>query len=371
MNYYCTACQKKYGMSALVWQCECGGILSIEGTDLLTRGDVLKDERSLWRYHKALPIKLNDTATKFGEGCTPLVPVKIEDRTIHIKLDSIMPSGSFKDRGASILINFLAKLGVPEIVDDSSGNAAAAAATFCAAAGIRCNIFVPAHAAVGKQVQIAAHGAKINKITGTRDDVTAAAIEAGRKSFYASHNWHPLFVEGVKTLAYEIWEQLGWKAPDNVVLPAGGGSSVLGVYKGFSELVEAGEIESIPRIYAVQAANCSPIHCALHGMKPGAWSATIAEGVALTNPVKLQQIVAALRDSGGSSVTVPEDEIMPALERMAKMGHYMEPTSAMTFAGLSRLKDHGHLQENETTVVLVSGHGLKATDRIGAAIGML
>jgi len=358
-------------MSDLVWQCDCGGVLSIEGTELLKRRDVMQDDRSLWRYQKALPIKLDETATRFGEGFTPLVPVKMDNRTIHIKLDSIMPSGSFKDRGASILINFLAKLGVPEIVDDSSGNAAAAAATYCAAAGIRCNIFVPAHAAVGKQVQIAAHGAKINKITGTRDDVTVAAIEAGRKSFYASHNWHPLFVEGVKTLAFEIWEQLGWKAPDNVVLPAGGGSSVLGVYKGFSELVEAGEIESIPRIYAVQAANCSPIHCALQGLAPGVWSGTIAEGVALTNPVKLQQIVAALRDSEGSSVAVPEEEIMPALKRLARLGYYMEPTSAMTFAGISRLAGQGHLKENETTVVLVSGHGLKATDKIGAALGML
>jgi threonine synthase len=358
-------------MSELIWQCGCGGVLSIEGTDLLRRADVVKDDASLWRYHKALPIKLNETVTRFGEGFTPLVRVKIENRTIHIKLDSIMPSGSFKDRGASILINFLAKLGVPEIVDDSSGNAAASAATYCAAAGIRCIIFVPAHAALGKQVQIAAHGAEIHKITGTRDDVTVAAIEAGKKSFYATHNWHPLFVEGTKTLAYELWEQLGWKAPDNVVLPAGGGSSVLGVYKGFSELVEAGEIEKIPRIYAVQAANCSPIHCALQGLEHGAWSATIAEGVALTQPVKLQQIVAALRDSNGSSVAVPEEEIMPALWRAARMGYYMEPTSAMTFAGISRLTAQGYLKENETTVALVSGHGLKATDKIGAAIGML
>jgi threonine synthase len=358
-------------MSELIWQCECGGVLSIEGTDLLRRKDVVKDDASLWRYHKALPIKLNETVTRFGEGFTPLVPVRIENRTIHVKLDSIMPSGSFKDRGTSILINFLAKLGVPEIVDDSSGNAAASAATYCAAAGIRCIIFVPAHAALGKQVQIAACGAKINKITGTRADVTVAAIEAAGKSFYATHNWHPLFVEGVKTLAYELWEQLGWKAPDNVVLPAGGGSLVLGVYKGFSELVEAGEIESIPRIYAVQAANCSPIHCALQGLEPGAWSTTIAEGVALTHPVKLPQIVAALRASKGSSVAVPEEEIMPALGRAARMGYYMEPTSAMTFAGLSHLTARGHLKENETTVVLVSGHGLKATDKIGAAIGML
>jgi threonine synthase len=358
-------------MSELIWQCECGGVLSIEGTDLLTRNDVVKAESSLWRYQKALPIKLNETVSRFGEGLTPLVPVKIEDRTMHIKLDSIMPSGSFKDRGASILINSLAKMGVSEIVDDSSGNAAASAATYCAAAGMRCIIFVPAHAALGKQVQIAAHGAQINKISGTRDDVTVAAIEAGKKSFYASHNWHPLFVEGVKTLAYEIWEQLGWKAPDNIVLPAGGGSSVLGVYKGFSELVEAGEIESMPRIYAVQAANCSPIHCALQGLKAGAWSATMAEGVALANPVKLQQIVAALHDSAGSSVAVPEEEIMPMLRHMALMGYYMEPTSAMTFAGVSRLTEQGHLKEHETTVVLVSGHGLKATDKIGAAIGML
>jgi len=359
-------------MNALIWQCECGGVLGIEGTELLRRGDVLSSETSLWRYEKALPVKLKEAATRLGEGFTPLVRVNLDGSSLYLKLDYIMPSCSFKDRGASILINFLTKLGVKEVVDDSSGNAAASAATFCSAAGIRCNIFVPAHAALGKQVQIAAHGATLTKITGTRDDVTVAAIEAGKKTFYASHNWHPLFVEGTKTLAYELWEQLGWRAPDNVVLPAGGGSSVLGVYKGFSELVAAGEVKSIPRIFAVQAENCSPVHYMIQGIKPPAeWSATIAEGVALTKPAKLKQMVDAVLDSGGSSVAVPENEIMPALGRCARMGYYMEPTSAMTIAGVARLRAKDFLKGNEITVVLITGHGLKATDKIGAALGIL
>ena len=140
---------------------------------------------------------------------------------VLFKLESQMPTGSFKDRGTAVMLNHLLEVGVGRIHEDSSGNAGSSIATYAAAASLRCRIYVPATAPRGKVVQIAASGAEVRAIAGTRQAVTEAALAATGESFYASHNWHPYFIEGTKTLAYELWEQLGFRVPDNVLVPTG------------------------------------------------------------------------------------------------------------------------------------------------------
>lgn len=134
------------------------------------------------------------------------------------------------------MVNYLKKLGIGRVLEDSSGNAGASIAAYCAAADIECDVYVPASTSVGKLFQIEMYGAQLVRIAGSREDVAQAALEAAKRTFYASHNWHPLFLEGTKTLAFELWEQLGWQAPDNVIVPLGMGSALLGLYKGFREL---------------------------------------------------------------------------------------------------------------------------------------
>ena len=289
---------------------------------------------------------------------------------IRFKLELQMPTGSFKDRGTAVMINHLIEAGVGPIHEDSSGNAGASIATYAAAAGIPCRIYVPAAAPRAKLVQIAAAGAELRAVPGTRQAVAEAALAAAaRESFYASHNWHPFFIEGTKTLAYELWEQLGFRLPDNILVPTGYGSNILGLERGFDELERRGEISGRPRLFAVQAANCAAFAAAwaadAEGFVPFAARPTIADGIATPRPVRTAAVLRALRRSRGGVAAVAEDEIGPALASLGHLGLFVEPTAATAGAALTRLLRDGTIAPGETTVVVLTGHGLKAAERIG------
>ena len=233
---------------------------------------------------------------------------------------------------------------------------------------------MPASAPRAKLVQIAATGAEIRAIPGTREAVTEAALAAAGESFYASHNWHPYFIEGTKTLAFELWEQLGFRLPDNILVPTGYGSNILGLDRGFDELERAGEIEARPRLYAVQAQNCAALAAAwaakADGFVPFASAPTIADGIATLRPVRAAEVLRALRRSRGGVVAVGEDEILPALATLGRLGLFVEPTAATVGAALTRLLRDGTIAPSETTVAVLTGHGLKAAERIGEALGL-
>src|SRR5438477_10452982 len=228
-----------------------------------------------------------------------------------------MPTGSFKDRGTAVMLTHLIAVGVGSIHEDSSGNAGSSIATYAAAAGLACRIYVPATAPRGKIVQIAASGAEVRVIPGTRQAVTEAALAAVGESFYASHNWQPFFIEGTKTLAYELWEQLGFRVPDNILVPTGYGSNILGLERGFDELARGGEIAAPPRLFAVQAANCSAFAAAWSAgaerFVPFAARPTVADGLATQKPARIAEVLGALRRSHGRLVTVAAEEVAPAL----------------------------------------------------------
>lgn len=362
----CSVCDRTYTADEAVWRCECGGALDLERPTPTLSPDALTGRPpTLWRYVEALPPLAHRVS--LGEPVTPLVPFEHRGRTVWLKCDYLLPTGSYKDRGSAVLISHLADLGVRRAVEDSSGNAGASLAAYTARAGIEMLVFCPASASPGKLAQIRLYGATLRLVEGPRARTTEAlerhVAESG--DFYASHLWHPYFVEGVKTLAYEIAEQEGWRGPDAVVCPVGAGSILLGLYQGFTELVAAKLLPRLPRLFAAQAANASPVARAFEAgaedvapvpdPKP-----TLAEGIALPRPVRRRRVLEALRTTEGGAAAVSEGEIRDAVRVLGRAGFCVEPTSAVVLPALEHLAGAGRIRAEERVVLVLSGFGLKA-----------
>lgn len=365
MKYVCRTCGRVYEEGCAEWRCACGGSLWLDREPVeFHRSDIRTEEYSMWRYEKAYPMKKAELRATLGEGLTPLTQDTWDGVPVWMKNDALMPTGSFKDRGVVLMINNMASRGIEKITEDSSGNAGAVVAIYAAKAGIACSIYVPANTSGGKVAQVIASGAALHKIPGLRERAAEAA-QAGTEGVYASHNWNPYFVEGVKSMAYEIWEQLGFSAPDNIICPTGNGSIALGLAQGFSELLANGEVAHLPRLFPVQPENCNPIWRKFWNVDtPFEAKETVAEGIALEHPSKCREVVEAVRRSQGELVSVTEEEILTALKQACRKGYFVEPTSSAAFAGTSKLIAAGKISAGETTVIVISGNGLKAGDKI-------
>jgi threonine synthase len=356
-----------FPVTSPLWRAPDGSPLSLSPGAGLSRAQIVSGDRSLWRYAAAIRVDAS-LRISLGEGFTPLLPAPFAGRDVHMKLEFMAPTGSFKDRGMSVLMTYLRAAGVERILEDSSGNAGASMAAYAAACDMGCRILVPAAAPSGKLVQMRAMGADVVAVPGTRQDVADQALREAEQTFYASHNWQPFFIEGTKTLAFELWEQLGYSVPDAIVVPLGYGSNVLGLRIGFEELRTRGEIDRFPRIFGVQAANCSAFGAAedagVVNAVPFEAKPTVAGGIASQKPVRVGEVLAAMRDSSGALVRVTEDEIAGALRALLGQGLFVEPTSAAGAAGLQKLQAQGHLRADETVVLVLTGSGLKATHDI-------
>lgn len=316
--------------------------------------------QGMWRYGHLLPPMPNNPVT-LGEGFTPLLNDRIDQLQFYVKNESLNPTGSYKDRGAALLVNCVAPGQI--VIDDSSGNAGAALAAYAARAGLHARVYVPARAPKAKRDQILRYGAELFAIPGTRSDVTLAAEAAAQESgvFYASHVWHPGYAIAMQTIAWEIWEQLGGRAPDWVILPVGNGSLLRGVRWGFRSLQKGKRIRNLPRLVAVQAANCAPLCAHSRGAyDPVTFKArrTIADGVAIAHPPMLEAMWSAVQKTKGMVIAVPEADIRPACDALARRGFFAEPTAALPFAALSQLQ--GVIHPDDTTVLILTGHGFKS-----------
>ena len=340
----CAACGWSGALTSLAWRCpNCRGVLGLAGQasvmpSLATLWSSPDRPASLWRYREALPVA-EVAGLSMGEGMTPLLNGPGRPG-VAVKVDYLMPTGSFKDRGAVLIAALASQLGVSRMVADSSGNAGSAIAAYATRAGIGCDVYVPASTSAGKLAQLDAYRARVHRIEGTREDTAAAAAEAADQPgvFYASHVYHPVFLHGTKTYAFEIWEQLGGLLPEVLLLPVGNGTLVLGCYLGCRELLAAGLVDRLPRIVAVQAAGCAPLAAAMRSgaAVPGevSGSGTVAEGIAIARPARGAQILAAVRDTGGDIVTVTDDQTRVACAELAWAGLYVEPTSGVCWAAL-------------------------------------
>jgi threonine synthase len=370
----CTRCGTGYPLDVPRWRCDCGSVLDIEFEPVFDLARIRDRKPTMWRYREAIPVCDDAHVVSLDEGFTPLLPLRLEGVQVWIKQDHLFSTGSYKDRGAAVLISKVRELGVSDVVEDSSGNAGCAVAAYCARAGVHCTIYVPGDTSPAKLAQIRLYGARLERVPGTRRDTADAVWEVAQGTYYASHSWNPFFLHGTKTFAFEVCEQLGWRSPDVLVLPAGNGTLLLGAYIGFKELLRAGIVDRMPQIVAVQAARCAPLYEAFRGhadeVRPIEPRPTMAEGIAIANPIRGQQILAAVRESGGTFMAVEEAEIERSLRDMCEQGFYIEPTSAATIAGLARyLRQQSPGTHSATLIVSTfTGHGLKATEKMSALL---
>jgi threonine synthase len=382
----CTACRAHYAPTSNVLTClKCGGIVDIE-YDLskvqltLTKESLKPGIRSIWRYVELLPLKRYDCIVSLGEGVTPLKKapnygnaVGITDLTL--KLDYMNPTGSFKDRGTTVTVSKLRERGITSAMDDSSGNAGVSLAAYCASAGIECTLYVPASIPAEKLIQARIHGARIERVPGSRTDVARAAETRSKSSgpYYASHNLSPFFFEGMKTLAYETVEMSNWEVPDHLIFPVGGGTLIAGAWKGFQELTQLGWIRSVPRLHCVQSEACMPVVAAYKKgsthIEPVLEGETIAGGIRISNPARGGQVMQTLRNSRGVAVAVSDDGILKHQRLLAmKEGIFAEPTSCAALAGLEKLLNDGTIHHDESALIPLTGFGLKDTRNAARSI---
>jgi threonine synthase len=387
----CPSCDATYTDR---WRCTCGHPLDYETSDESTPGDSTLDESTpgdstsdesasadttsddaepdergvgirsgtphtgLWQYAPLVP---EDPLVTLGEGGTPLVDA--ENWDAQFKLEYVFPTGSFKDRGATTTLSRAAALGVDTVVEDSSGNAGAAVATYAARAGIDARIYVPADVKPSKLTAIRRAGGEPVRVEGSRSDVTDACIaaveETDSDAWYASHAWRPSFLAGTATVAYEIAAQRGWNAPDAVVLPLGHGTLFLGAYRGFRRLAERGWIETVPRLLGAQAAGVAPIVEQLHGSAAAAGDNDLADGIQIAEPVRREEILTAVERTDGDVLAVDTETVESTLDRLHRAGFYTEPTCATAPAALDSYRDRGTLAADADVVVPLTGSGLK------------
>ena len=384
------------------WRCVCGSPLRFADPPIPARSPPdpgsLDTSDGLWAFAAFLAVG-DDPADRvtLGEGMTPLVDAdgvgegntdsageenadSADDDgwNAAFKLEYVFPTGSFKDRGATTTLTRARELGVDRVVEDSSGNAGAAIATYAARAGVDAAVYVPADVKPSKLRAIRRAGARPVRIEGSRADVTDACVSAlgsenGRErdgdsgadegaAWYASHAWNPAFFEGTATVAYEIALQRGWEAPDAVVTPLGHGTLFLGAYWGFRRLERAGWIDEVPRLFGAQAAGVAPIVRELHGPEaadPAGRPNAVADGIQIAEPVRTAAILDAIAATDGDALAVTESTVERELDRLHAAGFYTEPTCAVAPAALRALRERGDLDDDADVVVPLTGSGLK------------
>ena len=368
-SLHCTLCHASHKADMTTLRCrECGAPLEV-WYDKRAPGSPGPQPPNWAGPPILLPIHDVKTFVSLGEGNTPCVELpslgrQLGLRHLYGKLESLNPTGSFKDRGTAIMLSVAREHGVTEIVEDSSGNAGASVAAYAARAGVTAHIFAPESAPPAKMQQIRVYGAECHSIKGPREAATEAAMayytEHGLA--YASHNLSPYFIEGTRTFAYEVARQMADRLPDHIVMPVGNGSLFIGAWKGFEELEDAGLVSAMPRFHCIQARAVMPVVAAYNGddwaLEVGA--RTIAGGISVGDPPRKQQALEVLRASKGVALAVEDEEILRWQRLLAvKEGIYAEPTAATAFAGLERLVNRGEVKTDDSVLVPVTGFGLK------------
>jgi threonine synthase len=362
----CSACGRTYEDR---WRCECGGPLDFADRPLPDGPPDVDPREGLWAFREFLPVPERVT---LGEGWTPLVDAP--DWDASFKLEYVFHTGSFKDRGATTMLSRAAARGVERVLEDSSGNAGAAVATYAARGGIPAEIYVPAGVKESKLRAITRAGADVVRVEGGRQAVTDACVAAVERGdgWYASHAWNPAFFAGTATFAYEVAAQRDWSVPDAVVTPLGHGTLFLGAYRGFRALADAGWTDRVPRLLGAQAAGYAPIAAGRRGGTSRtdgdendeagdgpAGTNDVADGIQIQNPVRESQIEEAIDATDGDAIALGETAVADALDRLHERGFYIEPTSAVGPAALEAYRERGVLDPGEDVVVPLTGSGLK------------
>jgi threonine synthase len=382
----CPRCGTAHDASTRLGVCSCGSPL-LARYDLDAVGarvgpaQIAGRDATLWRYRELLPVTDPSFVVTLGEGWTPLLPAprygaRVGLPGLLVKDEALLPTGSFKARGAAVGVSRAAELGVRHIAMPTNGNAGAAWATYAARAGMRATIAMPLSAPVAPRREIEAAGAELYLVDGLIGDAGALIrSKLGPDVFDASTLREPYRIEGKKTMGLEIVEQLGWHVPDVIVYPTGGGVGLIGIHKGLSELRALGWLPDGPgpRLVAVQASGCAPIVRAFAARErraqPWADATTIAFGITVPAPLGDELILDALYASDGTAVAVDDDRILAELRDFAREeGLLLCPEGAACLAGVRALVDTGWLTGDERVVVINTGSALKYLDALTTAL---
>ncbi len=376
----CIECGKVHDMTRPAYACSsCGNLLEVSvdipsAQERLSDGEWRGRPLSVWKYRELLPVGPGTKVFSRNEGGTPLLKCDRLGKHLHlkdlwVKFDGMNPTGSFKDRGMTVGITKAKELGMTMVTCASTGNTSASLAAYAGLAGLKCVVLIPeGKVALGKLAQAMMHGAKVVSVKGNFDQALDMVMRASDSlGMYVLNSVNPFRVEGQKTAAYEVCDQLGGAAPDMLYIPVGNGGNSAAYWKGFREYESLGLADSHPKIMGVQAAGAAPVAAmfsdGLDTLVPVAKPDTVATAIRIGNPANWKKTVRALRDSGGSCLTVTDDEILRAQRLMAELeGIFAEPAGAAAVAGLAKDIESGTVDRSSRIVCVSTGHGLKDPD---------
>ncbi|EFH82082.1 threonine synthase [Ktedonobacter racemifer] len=385
----CPRCHASYDPDTQAHLCTCGSPLLVRydleaASKQLSKQELQRREPSLWRYHELLPVRSPENVITLGEGMTPLIPLKrlgaqLEMPNLYVKDEGVIPTGSFKARGAAVGVSRAKELGVKTLAMPTNGNAGGAWATYAARAGIEAVIVMPEGAPTITRNECAINGARLFLVNGLINDA-GAIVGRGVKA----HGWYeastlkePYRIEGKKTMGYELAEQFAWDVPDVILYPTGGGVGIIGIYKALRELQQMGWIgERLPRLVAVQATGCAPIVQAWQEGKPDSqlWpnSRTIAFGINVPKALGDFLVLEAVRNTDGCAIAISDEELLQAQSRLATTeGLFVCPEGAATLAAAEQLRASGWIKADERVVLLNTGTGLKYPDTVQVEVPLL
>ena len=357
----CRDCGQAFPVDQFPFRCPaCGGLFGFPAGLAYAPVEPDLSLPGIWKYKARFSLPAQAPVVTLGEGSTPLVWSEVFDRQVGFKLESLNPTGSFKDRGTAVLVSWLLAAGVNEAVEDSSGNAGASFAAYASRAGIQGKVFIPAYASGPKRIQIDSYGSEVIPVPGPRSKAAEAVLaEVAKGSVYASHAYLPHGTAGIATIAYELLEDLG-EPPGTVLIPVGHGSLLLGIWLGFQALFKGGVISRQPKLVGIQAEVCDPLYRAFQAGEDypsvSPERKTLAEGVAIADPYHGDVVLAAVRESSGIFLHVDEEGIQGGQRSLARLGIYAELTSALVWEGLRQLPP----SMPGPVVSIITGHGLKS-----------
>ena len=376
----CIECGSIHDMARPAYACSsCGNLLEVSmdipsAQRRLSNGDWENRALSVWKYRELLPVAPGTHVYTRHEGGTPLIRCDnlgkhLGLKDLWVKFDGMNPTGSFKDRGMTVGITKAKELGMKVVTCASTGNTSASLAAYAGLAGLKCVVLIPeGQVALGKLAQAMMHGAKVVSVKGNFDQALDMVMRASDSlGMYVLNSVNPFRIEGQKTAAYEVCDQLDGSAPDLLYIPVGNGGNSAAYWKGFKEYRALEAVDSHPRIMGVQAAGAAPVAAMFSNgsdtLVPVAKPDTVATAIRIGNPANWKKTARALRDSGGSCFTVTDDDILKAQKLMARLeGIFAEPAGAAAVAGLAKDISSGAVDRSSRIVCVSTGHGLKDPD---------
>lgn len=389
-HLYCPKCEEKYSKDEVHNLCKCGAPLLVEyDLDELAKNwkpsDLINRNSNLWRYHELLPVSNEENVVSLGEGMTPLIEMPLigsdmDINHLYMKDEGIIPTGTFKARGAAVGVSKAKELGVEELAMPTNGNAGAAWSLYAARAGISSTIVMPVDAPKITRNECAVSGSNLYLVNGLISDAGKIVGQAVKENdlYDVSTLKEPYRIEGKKTMGLEIAEQFNWEVPDVILYPTGGGVGLIGIYKALKELQQLGWIkkDQMPKLVSVQSAGCAPIVKAWElGKKESEFwndSETIAFGINVPKALGDFLVLEAIYETKGCAVSVKDSDVIDEQELLSqKEGAFVCPEGAAAFYAARQLRKEGWIKQNEKVVVLNTGAGIKYPDTVKVEVPIL